>query len=236
MKKISRFRKTYINRLIIRILIFLIVIFIYIWNPNTFSVVKEFNFLFSFSPLHILWIIWMFDMILQLCKAPKYWPLGSQKYRKDRFIPFEKLEKKLIKKRMRKMNRDIFSIAITWILFVAIIDLLYLTNTISYQIVVLCSVFFYVCDTICVVVWCPFRRFFMHNKCCTTCRIFNWDHAMMFLPLIVIPGLWTYSLIIMSFIILFVWEYCCFTYPERFHEKSNCALRCSNCEDKLCGK
>lgn len=26
-------------------------------------------------------------MILQLCKVPKYWPLGSQKYLKRRYIP-----------------------------------------------------------------------------------------------------------------------------------------------------
>ena len=76
----------------------------------------------------------------------------------------------------------------------------------------------------------------MHNKCCTTCRIFNWDHAMMFSSLIAIPGLWTYSLLFMSFSILIVWEIACSVYPERFLEKTNCALRCSNCNDKLCGK
>ena len=76
----------------------------------------------------------------------------------------------------------------------------------------------------------------MHNKCCTTCRIFNWDHAMMFSPLIVIPSAWTYSLVLTSFVILIVWEYTCIMHPERFLEKTNCALRCHNCKDKLCGK
>lgn len=217
-------------------MIFLIAIFVYKSNPNQFFVVKGFNFVKTFSLLHILWIIWIFDMILQLCKAPEYWPLGSQKYRKERYIPDIKHDIELIKKSMKKVNIDIIYIAIVWILITLIIDVLYLTNIISYQSVVLCSVFFYVCDTICVVVWCPFKRFFMHNKCCTTCRIFNWDHAMMFLSLIVIPGIWTYSLLLMAFIILFVWEIMCNVHPERFHESSNCALRCSNCEDKLCGK
>ena len=76
----------------------------------------------------------------------------------------------------------------------------------------------------------------MHNKCCTTCRIFNWDHAMMYLPLIVIPGFWTYSLVFMALLILVVWEVVCANHPERFFEKTNCALRCQNCKDKLCGK
>lgn len=237
MKKISKFRKLYIKRLIFRIVIFIITVGIYILNPNEFIVVKGLNFIKKLSPLHILWFIWMLDMILQLCKVPKYWPLGSQKYWGHRYLPdIKKIDKKVIKEHMKKLTNGSTSVAIVWILFVAIIDALYLTNIISYQIVILISTAFYVCDLICVVVWCPFRVFFMHNKCCTTCRIFNWDHAMMFLPLIVIPGLWTYSLLLMSFLILIVWEIACAVYPERFLEKTNCALRCNNCKDRLCGK
>ena len=237
MKDKSVFRKLYIKRLVIRIVIFVIAIGIYIWNPKSFVVVKGFNAINNFSVLHILWFIWMFDMILQLCKVPKYWPLGSQKYWAYRYLPdIKKINKNVISKHMKELNNGGIAVAIVWILFVAIVDILYVTNIISYQIVILISVAFYVCDIICVVVWCPFRVIFMHNKCCTTCRIFNWDHAMMFLPLVVIPGLWTYSLIFMSFLILIVWEIACAVHPERFSEKTNCALRCSNCSDKLCGK
>lgn len=237
MKNQSKFRKKYIKRLISRIVILIITISIYLCNPNTFIVTKGLNFLKSLTPLHLLWLIWMIDMILQLCKVPKYWPLGSQKYWGYRYLPdIKKLNKKVIKKQMEELNNGSIAVAIVWILFVAIIDILYLTNIIPYQIVILISTAFYVCDLICVVVWCPFRVIFMHNKCCTTCRIFNWDHAMMFLPLIVIPGLWTYSLIFMSILILIVWEIACALHPERFLEKTNCALRCSNCNDRLCGK
>ena len=237
MKNKSKFRKIYIKRLIIRIMIFLFMIGVYIWNPNTFEIALGLNIFKMFSPLHILWLIWMIDMILQLCKVPKYWPLGSQKVWGHRYLPdIIEHDKKQIKKYMKKMTKDSIRVAIIWILFVAIIDALYITNIIPYQILILISVFFYVCDIICVVIWCPFKTIFMHNKCCTTCRIFNWDHAMMFTPLIVIPGIWTYSLLIMSFIILIVWELACAIHPERFLEKTNCALRCNNCNDKLCGK
>ncbi len=237
MKNKSRFRQLYIKRLVIRIVIFIGVLGLYICNPSSFSVVRGFNAIERFSPLHILWFIWMIDMILQLCKVPKYWPLGSQKYWGHRYLPnIKMINKSSIKKHMKELNNGSIAVAIVWILFVTIIDILYLTNIISYQIVILISTAFYVCDLICVVIWCPFRVIFMHNKCCTTCRIFNWDHAMMFLPLIVIPGLWTYSLLFMSLIILIVWEIACALHPERFLERTNCALRCSNCKDKICGK
>ena len=233
----SKFRQKYINRLITRIIILLITIGIYVFYPDSFIVAKDLNFIKQFSPLHILWFIWMLDMILQLCRAPKYWPLGSQKFFAHRYLPsIKKIDKKLIKEYMKKLTQGSTTVAIVWIIFISIIDILYLNKIFPYQILIIISTIFYVCDIICVVFWCPFKEFFMHNKCCTTCRIFNWDHAMMFSPLIVLPGIWTYSLILMSLIVLIVWEITCAIYPERFLEKTNCALRCQNCNDRLCGK
>ncbi len=237
MERKTTFRKSYMKRLIFRIIVFIIMVSLYIFYPDTFRVSKGIYFIKEFSPLHIIWLIWMVDMILQLCKVPKYWPLGSQKYWKHRYIPnIKELDKNAIKEQMKKMNKDSLDIAIIWLILITIIGTLYLTNTISYQIVILCSTAFYVCDIICVIGWCPFKTFFMHNKCCTTCRIFNWDHAMMFTPLMVIPGIWTYSLVTMSLIVLLIWELACAIHPERFIEKTNCALQCQNCKDKLCGK
>lgn len=236
MKNKSKFRKIYMRRLILRIIIFIIMICIYIFYPNSFEVSKGINFIKMFSPLHIIWLIWMIDMILQLCKVPKYWPLGSQKYWGHRYLPnMKEIDKKIIKKHIKKMNRDSIAIAITWVLVICLISGLYFSKLVSYQVVILISAAFYVCDIICVIGWCPFKTFYMHNKCCTTCRIFNWDHAMMFTPLIVIPGIWTYSLVIMSLIVLTIWEIACAIHPERFLEKTNCALQCHNCKDKLCG-
>ena len=237
MKKKSKFRRNYLRRLIFRIIILLIMIYIYIFHPNAYEVSKGINFIKKFSPLHIIWIIWMVDIILQLCKVPSYWPLGSQKIWGYRYLPsIKEIDEIVIKKYMKVINTDIIAIAITWILVIAQIGTLYLTKTIPYQVVILCSTVFYVCDIICIIGWCPFKTLYMHNKCCTTCRIFNWDHAMMFTPLIFIPGIFTYSLVIMSAIVLIVWEVTCATHPERFLEKTNNALQCHNCKDKLCGK
>ena len=237
MKKKSYFYKLYIKRLICRIIILLLVIGMYIFYPDTFIVVKDFNFFKMLSPLHIIWCIWMFDMITQLLKVPRYWPVGSQKYMEYSYKkPLISPDKNKLRKIIKDMNKDSISVAIAWILLISLIDTLYLCGVISFQIVVIISTIFYVCDVICIIEWCPFKTFFMHNKCCTTCRIFNWDHAMMFSPLIAIPGVWTYSLVIMSLIVVFIWERACFKHPERFIEKANNSLKCYFCKDKLCGK
>jgi len=42
------------------------------------------------------------------------------------------------------------------------------------------------------------------------------------------------SLLLLALAIFTVWEACVMIYPERFWEKSNEALKCSECTDKLC--
>ena len=97
----------------------------------------------------------------------------------------------------------------------------------------LITIVFYVCDLICVLIWCPFRLI-MRNRCCTTCRIFNWDHLMMFSPMVFVGGFFAESLFVLSLIVWIVWELCILMHPERFWEQTNQALRRSECTDKLC--
>jgi len=122
---------------------------------------------------------------------------------------------------------------IIWVLLVAAIGALRLLGIIDKPTVFLISVLFYVCDLICVLVWCPFRLI-MKNKCCTTCRIFNWDHFMMFSPLVFVGGFFALSLFVLSLFAWLVWEISIMLYPERFCEATNASLKCSECTDKLC--
>ncbi len=48
------------------------------------------------------------------------------------------------------------------------------------------------------------------NKCCTTCRIFNWDHLMMFTPMLFVKGFSSYSLILVAISVFAAWEICVF--------------------------
>ena len=42
------------------------------------------------------------------------------------------------------------------------------------------------------------------------------------------------SLLVLAFLAWLIWELCIMMYPERFWDKSNAALKCSECTDKLC--
>ena len=121
-----------------------------------------------------------------------------------------------------------------WLLLNGIIFSLYFCGVIDRDLLMVIAMAFSVCDLICVLVVCPFQLLFMRNKCCNTCRIYNWDFAMMFTPLWVVPSVYNYILVGLSLIVFFHWEINHHRHPERFYEETNSCLRCHNCKELMC--
>ena len=229
----SEIRKNYVIKLCIRILIF-IICFIMCFIKEEFIILKGMNFFKEFNPLHILWLIWVFDMLLQVIPIKNKLALGSQKLFAHRFKPsIIKTAPNKIKDYIKTITKSAYKVLIIWVLLIAVIGVLYYSKIINTKTLFMISVFFYVCDLICVLVWCPFRLL-MKNKCCTTCRIFNWDHIMMFSPLIFINSFYTLSLVALALLSWGVWELSVLLFPQRFYEITNVSLKCSKCTDKLC--
>ena len=227
-------RKRYIWRLVGRILVLLICTVLCFTSPESFNILDGFNFFKSLSPFHLLWMIWVMDMILQIIPIKNKVPLGSQKLFANRFRPIrDKINYEALKNYITTTTKAAYKVFILWCMLIAVIGVLYFSGVLSKTALFMISVVFYVCDLICVLIWCPFRLI-MRNRCCTTCRIFNWDHLMMFSPLIFVGGFYATSLVVLAFLAWLVWELCVMMYPERFWDKSNVALKCSECTDKLC--
>ena len=227
-------RAAYLARLVGRCVVLLICLILCFAAPAEFDVLDGMNFFDEFSLLHILWVLWIIDMFFQLVPARKYFSLGSQKVFSQHFKPIrDKINHDSLKKYIVSTTRSAYKIFLIWTALTLAIGALYLTGTIDKTAVLMFSVFFYVCDLICVLIWCPFRLI-LKNRCCTTCRIFNWDHLMMFSPLFFIGGFYAISLCVLALLVWCIWELCILMFPERFWEYSNEALKCSNCTDKLC--
>lgn len=230
----SSIRKRYFMRLFCRIAVLIFCFVMCFVRPQMFGILEGFAFFEKPSILHLLWLIWIVDMIQQIIPVKSKIALGSQKLFANRFKPIrEKINRKALKDYIISTTNSAYMVMILWVLLVAGIGALYFFGIIGKIGLFMLSVVFYVCDLICVLIWCPFRLI-MKNKCCTTCRIFNWDHFMMFSPLVFMGGFFGLSLFIMSLIALFVWELAVMLYPERFWEMTNVSLKCSECTDKLC--
>lgn len=230
----SKTRKIYFARLVGRCIIFILCIWAWLVKPDIYFVLNGMNFFKTLSPLHLLWAIWVVDMFLQIVPIKNKVPVGSQKLFANHFRPIrDKINHEALRSYIVATTKAAYKVFILWCLLIVGIGLLYYWGIIDKVALFMISVLFYVCDLICVLIWCPFRLI-MKNRCCTTCRIFNWDHLMMFSPLIFTNGFFTSSLLIMSVIAWLVWELCVMMYPERFWDHSNAALQCAECTDKLC--
>ena len=178
--------------------------------------------------LIIVWLFFAVEMILRFFPA-RIESMGCRKqFRRNYRPPAEP------KDPSAGIHRGVGITAAAWIALNSIFVVLYHVGVLDSGIMLLISLAYSVCDMICILFFCPFQTWFMKNKCCTTCRIYNWDYAMMFTPLLFIPNWYCLSLSLISVALLVQWEVLVFRHPERFSEATNCSLACANCKEKLC--
>ena len=233
---VSVMLRKYRLRLAFRVLTAVVTVWVLLADRSAFRVLTGWGFWQKLSPLHLLWLIWMGDMVLQLIPTRQVMALGSQKQFGRWCRPAAGWDASALADYVRKSDRGANKVLVSWVAVTIILGVLRSAEIFGPEELLLTSVFFYVCDLICVVVGCPFRTFLMKNRCCTTCRIFNWDHMMMFVPFLFVPGFYGWTLAGLAAVVAVVWEVQWRRHPERFWEGSNQALRCANCTDRLCGR
>ena len=140
----------------------------------------------------------------------------------------------------RDRFREIFPVAVLWVVLnVGVAVALHHFSVLNELTLMLWTLFYFLFDMICVVLWCPIQLLLMRNRCCTTCQIFNWDAIMAVTPLVFIAfdlsAAWfTWPLLLLGLVVLVRWELAFARHPERFDERTNASLSCANCKDRLC--
>ena len=208
-------------KLTVRSILFLLVAVAYVFDKT--SVLKSFRVL----PLTV-WCIFILEMLCRFFPS-RIESMGCQKQFKRNYV--EVSPTAVPENQSRRVTA--FTVGV-WLLLNAVIGVLRLTGVIDNGILIIISLAFSVCDVICILFFCPFQTWIMKNRCCTTCRIYNWDFAMMFTPLVFIPRLYTYSLLGCALLLLVRWEVTYRLHPERFSTRTNACLNCQSCEEKLC--
>ncbi len=177
--------------------------------------------------LAVIWAVFVLEMIMRFFPS-RFESAGCQKQFKRNYVKSGKTRITI------HDNNATVLVALIWIVFNGVIGALRLTDVLDDGILLLICSAYSVCDMICILFFCPFQTWLLRNKCCGTCRIYNWDYAMMFTPLFFIRKLYAWSLLVLSIALLLRWEITFYRHPERFSEETNDYLRCSNCKEKLC--
>ena len=187
----------------------------------------------------LLWVVWLalvVDMMYRIIPNNRI-ALGARKHftcsKSARIIIG--IDPEAIQSSLKQLNKGAFLCALGWFLISAAILLaLFLLDLLTPQTVLMLMLVYAVGDLVFILFYCPFRALFMHNRCCTVCRIYNWDYFMMCAPLIVIPSFFSVSLFLISAAVLLRWELALRKRPHYFLKEINENLSCKSCEDKLC--
>lgn len=229
-KHLSKISILHYVKFIYRSILFLVAAAVYIFNKVAHKQEVFGGYERSGVLLFALFLLFAVEMVLRFFPS-KYESMGCQKQFLKNYRKKEEIDRKSLRKKSWRMT---LPVAASWVILNAIIALLYFLRVIDWGILVLIALAYAVCDMICILFFCPFQTLMMKNKCCGTCRIYNWDYAMMFTPLIFVRHILAYMLVAMSLILLVRWEILFYRYPERFFEETNESLSCANCQEKLC--
>ncbi len=210
-----------------RSILFVIIFSLWIYNQISYDMPISSRFAEHPVILAIFWILFFADMVFRLFPSPIRSP-GCQKQFARNFQ--ETGEKSPI----ISDNNATMLVAMVWIILNALIGALHVIRVLNDDFMLVLSSAYSVCDLICILFFCPFQTWFLKNRCCVTCRIYNWDFAMMFTPLFFVPNPYTWSLLGMAVILLIRWEITFYLHPERFAENTNRYLSCAECTEKLC--
>lgn len=223
----------YIIKFIVRVGIFVGTLLLYIWDkPRICDLMIQPVYL-GISPIHVLWFVFMSLMILHLFPMDIL-SMALRKEQKKQYWEEKNYSEIKLMKFVKEQNVRAWMVMLVWLSLNAVIGFLYLFQVLDEADLFMCTVFFFLCDYICILLFCPFQTFIMKNKCCVNCRIYDWGHFMMFTPMLFIRNFFSWSLFFTSLIVLIHWEIIYAKHPERFWNGSNKTIQCTNCKDKTC--
>ena len=185
----------------------------------------------------VIWIVYVLEMVLRFVPSKIESP-GCQKIFAQNYRPTG------ARNPMVQPTRKTILVALVWCAINAPFVILYALDKfgifplVDDGIMILLSLAYGICDMICILFFCPFQSWIMKNRCCSTCRIYNWDFIMMFTPmmfLIFSPFMpFAISLVMIAIVLFVVWEINVVRHPERFSDKTNKSIQCRYCNEKLC--
>ena len=223
----------YFVKLAVRVAIFIGTLIVYLVHKEWLVQFMTQSIALGITPIHVLWVVFMVMMIYHIFPHDKL-SMALRKAKKEVYVEVPGYSELELLRYVQKQNIRAWVVMLVWLVFNSIFGCLYLINILEASDLLMLTVFYFLCDYICILFYCPFQSVIMKNKCCVNCRIFDWGHFMMFTPMLFIKSFFSWSLFVTSFIVLIHWEIVYAKHPDRFWEGSNKVLQCASCKDRTC--
>ena len=137
-----------------------------------------------------------------------------------------------------RKRRGTAAVIVLWVVFLLFLALLKHFGLLSWYVFLAGACIVFIMNSIFVRKKCLLSVMFLHNRndCCKSCGINGWDHAIFASALVFAPRLSAAAeiidlvLIVLSFVLMIIWEVNYHRHPERFYPETNQALRCAYCK------
>jgi len=215
--------------LLARTLTFLFLIWYALSDPSRFFSDLD-DSSFRFTPLTAVWLFLMSSILVRFFPS-KVESLGCQKEFGKRHQSTDLAPRR---EDIQYADRGALRVLVLWILLNGLFFACWFKGWLDNRFLICLAGFYGVCDIFFILFFCPLQVWFMRNRCCITCRIYNWDYLMICTPLLPIGSIYTITAFVLSFVLFLRWEILYRRHQARFFERSNQALKCSHCQEKLC--
>lgn len=227
--------RLYLARLLLRLPLAGAVLYLYLFQRGTLLTALDFRLLAPFGPLHIIWALLLGSMLWHLLPQSPLSQAGRKQFARNYQPQNQAIDRAALAAYRRRQNAGALRVMLLWLAANAVFFLLYWRGVIGAAELLLLSTAYFVGDLVCMIIFCPFQRWLMKNRCCIDCRIFDWGHFMMYTPFIPLLGsFFCASLFAVACLLLLHWELSLARHPERFWPGGNTNLNCANCRDRLC--
>jgi len=222
--------------LVYRILLLMVAICLFVFSREKLNFTAIFQLSLNGWFIWLVWLTLVFHMLYRLIPNKRI-SIGARKHYACSYraaIPNGSGPEN-IQISPEQLHKGALLCALGWfIISAAVVIALYFFNMLTPATIITIALTYAAFDVVFILFLCPLRLFFMRNRCCVVCRIYNWDYFMICAPLIVYPHFFSLSLFLLSAAVLLRWEIALRKNPHFFLKEYNVNLSCESCEDKLC--
>ena len=217
--------------LFLRFALMIVVAVLYFTNSHLLE--YPIHFFEKSLPLHALWLFFLCFFSARLF-GNKHAIMASNR----KFAKYNDIEKDYSKEKLLDFVKKNNIRAIWVILLALVVNLpfwaLYYFGVIDERFLFSVFIVYFFLDIVCETLFCPLQKIILKNRCCHVCRIYSWNTILTIAPILVIPGFFSASLMVIGIVDLIYFEIKYKSHPEYFWDGSNSALRCNNCYMKMC--
>ena len=133
----------------------------------------------GFTLIHFIWFVFMGLMLMHLIPNNRL-SMAWKKAKETEFRPVENYDELKLLQFVQKQNIAAWKVMLLWLCFNAIWGTLYLFGVLTSSDLLMLTVFYFLCDYICILIFCPFRKSSIwstgyFNTAAIFCQPHPWD-------------------------------------------------------------